>query len=115
MININSVSIKSAHKRIKKYILETPLITNKEINKKYRSKIYFKLENKQKTGSFKVRGAFNKLLQLKDEEKKKGIVAYSSGNHGQAVSYASKILGIDSIVVMPSDAPKIKLWDKIVR
>ena len=109
MTNINSNSIKSAYKRIKKYILETPLITNIKINKKYGSQIYFKLENKQKTGSFKVRGAFNKLLQLKDEEKKKGIVAYSSGNHGQAVSYASKILGIDSIVVMPSDAPKIKL------
>ena len=109
MTNINSNSIKSAHKRIKKYILETPLITNIKINKKYGSQIYFKLENKQKTGSFKVRGAFNKLLQLKDGEKKKGIVAYSSGNHGQAVSYASKILGIDSIVVMPSDAPKIKL------
>ena len=66
MTNINSNSIKSAHKRIKKYILETPLITNIKINKKYGSQIYFKLENKQKTGSFKVRGAFNKLLQLKN-------------------------------------------------
>lgn len=109
MTNIDYKSIKNAHKRIKRYIAETPLITNREINNKYKAKIYFKLENRQKTGSFKVRGAFNKLLQLKNIEKKKGVIAYSSGNHGQAVSYASKILGIDSLVVMPKDAPKIKL------
>ena len=109
MTNVNYKSIKNAHKRIKRYIAETPLITSREINKKYKAKIYFKLENRQKTGSFKVRGAFNKLLQLKNIEKRKGVIAYSSGNHGQAVSYASKILGIDSLVVMPKDAPKIKL------
>ena len=67
------------------------------------------MENKQKTGSFKIRGALNKILQLNKKERKQGIVAYSSGNHAQAVSYASKLIGINSTIIMPRDAPKIKI------
>jgi len=109
MEKINSEAISKAHKRIKKYIVETPLVTRESINKKFDAKIYFKLECNQKTGSFKIRGALNKILQLDEIQKKRGVIAYSSGNHGQAVSYASKLQGISSLIVMPSDAPKIKI------
>ena len=109
MKKINNLRIREAYKRIKKYINFTPFKTNKLINKQYQSNIYFKIESKQKTGSFKIRGATNKILQLNNREKKRGIVAYSSGNHGQAVSYICKILGISSIIVMPRDAPTIKI------
>jgi len=111
MTKINHTEIEKAYERIKKYINSTPLITNNNINKKYGSKIFFKLENKQKTGSFKIRGALNKILQLNKKERKKGIVAYSSGNHAQAVSYVSKLVGINSTIVMPRDAPKIKIMN----
>lgn len=106
---INSKSIKEAYERIKKYITKTRLVTNEAINEKYGSKIFFKLECEQKTGSFKIRGALNKIIQLTDREKEKGVIAYSSGNHGQAVSYVCNLLGIESTIVMPKDAPKIKL------
>jgi len=106
---VNSIAIKEAYERIKQHIVSTPMITSEEINKKYGAKVFFKLENEQRTGSFKIRGALNKILQLTEKEKEKGIVAYSSGNHGQAVSYVSKLVGVDSTIVMPSDAPSIKL------
>lgn len=106
---INSKSIKEAYERIRPYIALTPLVTNEEINNKYKAKVFFKLECEQITKSFKIRGALNKILQLSEREKQKGVIAYSSGNHGQAVSYASKLSGIDSTIVMPSDAPEIKL------
>ena len=109
MKKINNFEIRQSYKRVKKYIYFTPFKTNTIINKQYETNIYFKIESKQKTGSFKIRGAMNKILQLSNKEKKRGVVAYSSGNHGQAVSYACKILKISSIIVMPSDAPKIKI------
>ena len=106
---INSKAIEEAYKRIIQYIVETPMITSEKVNRLYGAKVFFKLECQQKTGSFKIRGAFNKILQLSDYQKQKGIVAYSSGNHGHAVSYVSKLLGVDSIIVMPCDAPKVKI------
>ena len=106
---IDSKSIEEAYDRVKRYITKTPLISNDKINNQFGAKIFFKLENEQITGSFKIRGALNKILQLNDEQKERGIVAYSSGNHAQAVSYASKLLKIKSVIVMPSDAPKIKI------
>ena len=109
---MNTVTIKTieeAYQRINKYINLTPLVTNESINLSLGAKIYFKLECNQKTGSFKIRGALNKILQLSDKEKQNGVVAYSSGNHGQAVSFVSKLLDINSTIVMPNDAPKIKL------
>ena len=80
-------------------IIKTPLITNETINKKTNSKIYFKLENLQKTGSFKIRGAANKIGKLSNNEKSRGIVSYSSGNHAQAVAYVSKHFNIKSTIV----------------
>lgn len=95
---------------IKPYIKKTSLIRCKELEKELNSsyKIFLKLESEQLTKSFKIRGAFNALLALKDSEKTKGIITRSSGNFAQAVAYAGKFLGIKATVVMPTNAPEIK-------
>jgi len=72
-------------------------------------RLYLKLENLQPIGAFKLRGAYNKIVSLSDEEKKRGVVSYSSGNHAQGVAYAAKALGVKSVIVMPGNAPAIKL------
>ena len=101
--------INKAHARIKSFIVKTPLITSEIINKQTNSNVFFKLENLQSTGSFKIRGASNKILLLNNEEKKRGVVAYSSGNHAQAVAYASKLKNINATIIMPRNAPLIKI------
>lgn len=72
-------------------------------------KLYLKLENQQPMGAFKLRGAYNKLASLSEEERRRGVIAYSSGNHAQGVAYAGRALGVRSIIVMPANAPKNKL------
>ncbi|MBI29100.1 MAG: L-threonine dehydratase catabolic TdcB [Alphaproteobacteria bacterium MarineAlpha5_Bin11] len=109
MKDVNINTIEKAYTKIKNTIVETPLVSNKSINNRYKSSVFFKLESLQLTGSFKIRGALNKLLELTDHQRKSGVVAYSSGNHAQAVSYASRLMGIESTIVMPNDAPAIKL------
>lgn len=91
--------------RIRQYIHETPLDYSKTFSNMSGAQVYLKLENFQKTGSFKVRGAFSKLTNLNHEEKKKGVIAVSAGNHAQGVAYAAKILGINATIVMPETAP----------
>ncbi len=100
--------IKGAKEKISSYVHETPLDYSTTFSKIVNAKIYLKLENLQKTGSFKVRGAFNKLLSLKDEERKRGVIAVSAGNHAQGVAYASSTLNIRSVIVMPETAPVSK-------
>ena len=90
MINLNQ--IKDAHKNISPYINYTPLLHSSYLSKD--RKVYLKLESLQITGSFKLRGATNKLLSLDDEKKAKGVIAVSTGNHGKGVAYASKQLGV---------------------
>ena len=94
---------------IEPYINRTPIITSSSINKKFDLDIYFKLELMQKTGSFKARGAVNKVLRLSDEEKLRGVVAISAGNHAQATSWACSLFGIKSKIVMPHTASKSKI------
>ena len=101
--------IGKAHERIFSLIIKTPLISSETINKKINANVYFKLENLQWTGSFKLRGASNKISQLSNEEKSRGIVSYSSGNHAQAVAYASKLFGVQATIIMPKNAPSIKI------
>lgn len=91
--------------RISQFIHETPLDFSKTFSDMINAQIFLKMENLQKTGSFKVRGAFSKLTSLNDEEKKRGVIAVSAGNHAQGVAYASKVLGIKSTIVMPETAP----------
>ena len=106
---LKTSDIDKAHLILNPLITKTPLITNEAINTLVNAKVYFKLENLQKTGSFKIRGATYKISLLSKEQKQKGIVAYSSGNHGQAVAFASLNLGIQATIVMPENAPKIKI------
>ena len=108
-MNFSYKNIDTAHSEIKDQIIQTPLISNDYINKKLNAKIFFKLENLQNTGSFKFRGASYKISKLSDENKKNGVVAYSSGNHAQAVAYASLQQNINCKIIMPKNAPKIKI------
>ena len=102
-------NIDVAYSAIKNQIIQTPLISRDYINTQLNSKIFFKLENLQNTGSFKFRGASYKISKLSDENKKNGVVAYSSGNHAQAVAYASLQQNINCKIIMPKNAPKIKI------
>src|SRR2546423_2205144 len=99
-------AIKQARERIKPFIKRTPLEHSEALSKYLGTNVFVKLELFQKTGSFKVRGAFNKLLSLSGEERKRGVVAISGGNHAQAVAYASNILNIDALVLMPESTPE---------
>ncbi len=107
MININD--IKEAKERIGSYVHRTPLISVEGISRIAGTELYFKCENLQKTGSFKTRGAFNRILSLSEEERNKGVCCYSSGNHAQAVCYAAAALGIDAYVYMPETAVPSKV------
>jgi threonine dehydratase len=111
-IEINMVNlfdqITAANERLKNVANKTPIFQSSTLNKKLNASIYFKCENFQKMGAFKFRGAYNAISQLTDEQKQKGIIAYSSGNHAQAVALVCQILGISSTIVMPNNAPKIK-------
>src|ERR1700686_5925498 len=71
-------------------------------------KLYLKLENLQPIGAFKLRGAYNKIASLSAEERKRGVISYSSGNHAQGVAYAARALGVNAVIVMPNNAPPIK-------
>ena len=109
MSDFSYLNIETAYENIKYNLDKTPLITNDYINQLLDAKIYFKLENLQKTGSFKLRGATNKISQLSKEQKLRGLVTYSSGNHAQAVAYASLQENISAKIIMPNNAPKIKI------
>jgi len=90
-------------------INRTPVMTSRTLNTLVDAKVFLKCENFQRVGAFKFRGVSNKLLQLTDEEKKKGVITHSSGNHAQAVALASLLLGIKSVIVMPKNAPQVKV------
>lgn len=94
-----------AKQRVSPYIHETPIEFSSTFSKKTGSNVFLKLENFQKTGSFKVRGAFNKLLSMSPSERAKGVIAVSAGNHAQGVAYASSTLGVKSTIIMPETAP----------
>ena len=96
------------HNRIKPFIHNTPVLTSNYVNEITGAEVYFKCENFQKMGAFKMRGAANAILRLSDEQKSNGVVTHSSGNHAQAISLAAKKIGIKAYIVMPSNAPEIK-------
>jgi threonine dehydratase len=98
--------IKQAQQRIKGFVKRTPLEHSNTLSKYLGTNVFVKLELFQRTGSFKVRGAFNKLLSLSEDERKKGVVAISGGNHAQAVAYACNILNVDAVILMPQSTPK---------
>lgn len=99
-------AIKQAQQRVKPYVKRTTLERSETLSKYLGTNVFVKYELFQKTGSFKVRGAFNKLLSLSAEERKRGVVAISGGNHAQAIAYASNVLDIDAVVLMPQTTPQ---------
>jgi threonine dehydratase len=108
-LSVNYEDVINAYASIKKHIINTESHYSNILTEITGCKVFVKYENKQHTGSFKVRGALNKLLSLNDEDKKNGIIAMSAGNHSQGVAYSAKILGIKSTIVMPDNTP----FDKI--
>ena len=106
---IKLTDFRNAFNRIRSKIHYTPVLTNQSLNYLTGSNLFFKCENFQKSGSFKIRGVMNKLLQLSKEELLNGVVTASSGNHGAALSLSVKELGIHAKVVMPRDTSKVKL------
>jgi threonine dehydratase len=103
------LDIYAARSRMGHLIRETPLEYSHFLSDMCGGEIWLKLENLQLNGSFKARGALNKILQLSDEEKEKGIVTASSGNHAQGVGYAARMLGIDATIVVPGHTPLVKI------
>lgn len=101
--------VRSAARQIEGVAARTPLIENIKLNELAAGRVFVKAENLQHTGSFKFRGAYNRLSRLSDEEKARGVLAFSSGNHAQGVARAAQLLGIKATIVMPEDAPKLKL------
>lgn len=106
-MNLDNIII--AREKMKGVVHETPLDYSKTFSDLAQNEVYLKLENLQKTGSFKVRGSYNKLISLSVEELKKGVVAASAGNHAQGVAYSSQMLGIRCTIVMPKGAPLSKV------
>ena len=101
--------IAAAHERIKPQARRTPVLTSSTIDAATGAKVFFKCENLQRMGAFKFRGAYNALSQLDHEERRRGVLAFSSGNHAQAVALAGRLLKIPTTIVMPQDAPQVKL------
>jgi threonine dehydratase len=108
-MNLPSLSdIEAAHSRIRPFIHHTPVLTSQQLNKIFGCELFFKCENFQKVGAFKFRGATNAVLSLNDDEKKRGVVTHSSGNHAAALSLAAKMNSIKAFIVMPETAPEVK-------
>ena len=105
-VTINT--IRDAHNRINTHVLKTPVKSSTEINENAGVELYFKCENLQRSGSFKIRGAINAVFCLSDNEANNGVVTVSSGNHGTALSLAAKIRGINATVVLPKNALPFK-------
>lgn len=101
--------IKQAAERIKGRVHHTPVMTSRAFNAVAGREVFFKCENFQRVGAFKARGAMNKILSLSDDEKKRGVIAVSSGNHAQAVALAAREAGVRAVVCIPDDAPKMKV------
>lgn len=108
-MSVTYEDVAAAHERVKPHAVKTPVLRSAAIDARTDAQVFFKCENLQNMGAFKFRGAFNALSLLKKEEKERGVLAYSSGNHAQAVALAGKMLGIRTVIVMPADAPKVKL------
>src|ERR1700755_3556909 len=101
--------IRVAEARIRPLIHRTPVATSRTFDELAGRRVFFKCENFQRAGAFKMRGATNKILSLTDDERACGVVAFSSGNHAQAVALAARDAGVRAVIVMPTDAPQTKL------
>ncbi|MHA1514749.1 MAG: threonine ammonia-lyase [Candidatus Heimdallarchaeaceae archaeon] len=101
--------IEEAYSRIENTINKTPIMTSSKLDQLVKANCFLKMESFQRTGSFKFRGAFNAISSLSPKLKTKGVTTHSSGNHAQALSLAAKMAGVNAVIVMPENAPKIKI------
>jgi len=108
-MDVSFDDIARAHERIRETARRTPALTSGTVDALTGARVFFKCENFQRMGAFKFRGAYNALSQLQNEQKSHGVVAYSSGNHAQAVALAGQLLNVKATIVMPEDAPRVKL------
>jgi threonine dehydratase len=108
-VSVTFADIEAAAGRIKGHAVETPLIESPALNDLLGGRVLMKLETLQRVGAFKFRGAYNRLVQLTADERRRGVVAFSSGNHAQGVALAAKLLGMPALIVMPADAPAMKV------
>ncbi|WP_297697160.1 threonine/serine dehydratase [Phenylobacterium sp.] len=106
---VTFAEVEAAARRIAGHAVVTPLIESPALDERLGCRMLLKLETLQRVGAFKFRGAYNRLVQLSAEERKRGVVAFSSGNHAQGVALAARLLSMPALIVMPSDAPAIKL------
>jgi len=106
---VSYADVAAAAARLAGHAHRTPVMTSRTVNARTGAEVFFKCENLQRMGAFKFRGAYNALAQLSDAERRRGVLAYSSGNHAQAIALAGTLLGIRTTIVMPDDAPAVKL------
>jgi threo-3-hydroxy-L-aspartate ammonia-lyase len=108
-LSVTLDDVMAARLRIAGRVHRTPVMTSRRLDERAGCHLLFKCENLQRAGAFKARGAFSRMALLTAEEKRRGVVAFSSGNHGQAVALAARELGVSAVIVMPKDAPALKL------
>ncbi|GAC1615971.1 MAG: hypothetical protein NVS4B5_05940 [Vulcanimicrobiaceae bacterium] len=109
MLPVTFADIEAAAERIAAYVVRTPTLAAPSLDERADANVFLKLETRQRTGSFKDRGAANRLLQLTADERARGVIAMSAGNHAQAVAYQSARLGIAATIVMPDNTPFTKI------
>ncbi len=106
---VSYADVEAAAVRLAGHAHRTPVLTSRTVNARTGAEVFFKCENFQRIGAFKFRGAYNALAQLGPEERRRGVLAFSSGNHAQAIALAGRLLGIGTTIVMPDDAPPVKV------
>jgi len=106
---VTYADIEAAARRLEGRAHRTPVMTSREADERSGARVFFKCENLQRMGAFKFRGAFNALSQLSADGRRRGVLAYSSGNHAQAIALSGALLGVPTVIVMPIDAPPVKI------
>jgi len=107
--SVTWADVQSAARILEGKAHRTPVLTSRTVDRLTSARVFFKCENLQRGGAFKFRGAYNALHHLGGDEKRRGVIAYSSGNHAQAVAIAGSLLGVPAVIVMPADAPQVKI------
>ena len=106
---INAADVEAAARRLAGHAIRTPVLTSRTADEHTGAQLFFKCENFQRMGAFKFRGAYNALAQFTPEQRRRGVIAFSSGNHAQAIALSARMLGMPSVIVMPQDSPAAKL------
>src|SRR5437879_11302981 len=106
---VRYADVASAAERLAGHAHHTPVMTSRTVNERTGAEVFFKCENFQRMGAFKFRGAYNAMSQLSPDERGRGVLAYSSGNHAQALASAGKLLGVRVTIMIPADAPAVRL------